>query len=97
MMVVVRQRRQRRGGTIGYIRRPPLCRNFSFDILKCFSPIRMEIWMAKSPALGEKMNTEERRKRDEKETYMFSKDIIIGIFDFMKVIFIQLSNETRKI
>ena len=52
--------------------------------------------MAKSPALGEKMNRE-RRKREEKETYMFSKDIIIGIFNFMKVIFIQLSNETGKI
>jgi hypothetical protein len=56
----------------------------------------MEIWMAKGPALGDKkINT--KRKRDEKETYMFTKDIIIRIFDFMKVIFIQLSNETREV
>ena len=51
MVVVIRRRRQRGGRTIGYIRSLPLCRNFSFDILKCLSPIRMEIWMAKSPAL----------------------------------------------
>lgn len=96
MVVVIRRRRQRSGRTIGYIRSLPLCRDFSFDVLKRFSPIRMEIWMAKSPALQEKMNTK-GRKRDEKETYMFTKNIIIRIFDFMKVIFIQLSNEARKI
>ena len=96
MVVVVRRRRQRSGRAIGYIGSLLLSRNFSFDILKCFSPIRMKIRMAKSPALREKMNTE-RQKRDKKGTYMFTKDVIIRIFDFMKVIFIQLSNETRKI
>ena len=51
--------------------------------------------MAKSPALGKKINI--KVKRNEKDTYMFTKDIAIRIFDFMKVVFVQLSNETRKI
>jgi len=51
MVIVVRRRRQRSGGTIRYIHAFPLCWDFSFDILECFSPIRMEIWMAESPAL----------------------------------------------
>lgn len=38
-----------------------------------------------------------KRKMDKIETYMFTKDIILLIFDFMKVVIIQLSNETRKI
>lgn len=85
---------QRSGRAVGYIRSLPLCRNFSFDILQCFFPIDMEIWMAKSPALREKMNT---KRGDKKRTYMFTEDVVIRIFDFMKVIFIQLSNETREI
>ena len=51
--------------------------------------------MAKSPTLREKINM--KRKMDKIETYMFTKDIILLIFDFMKVVIIQLSNETRKI
>ena len=38
-----------------------------------------------------------KRKRDKKETYVFTKCIVVGVFDFMKVILIQLSNETSKI
>jgi hypothetical protein len=57
----------------------------------------MEIWMAKGPALGDKKINTKRKRDEKKETYMFTKDIIIRIFDFMKVIFIQLSNETREV
>ena len=47
---------------------------------------------------GEKNEYPKKKKKTkEKKTYMFTKDIIIGIFDFMKIVFIQLSNETRKI
>ena len=38
-----------------------------------------------------------KRKRDKKETYVFTKCIVVRVFDFMKVILIQLSNETSKI
>ena len=37
-----------------------------------------------------------KRKRDKKERYMFTKYIIVHIFDVMKVVFIQLCNETHK-
>ena len=77
-MVVVIRRRQRSGRTIGYIRSFPLCRNFSFDILKCVSPIRMEIWMAKSPALREKMNTKDERETRKKHTC--SPKILSSVF-----------------
>jgi hypothetical protein len=52
--VVARRRRQRGCGTIGYVGSLPLCWNFSFDVLECFSPIGMKILMAKSPALRRK-------------------------------------------
>ena len=34
---------------------------------------------------------------DEEGTYMFTKDIIIHVFDVMEGLFIQLSNGTREI
>ena len=52
--VVGGRRRKRSSGTIRYSGVLSLRWDFSFDILKCFSPIRMEIWMTKSPALGKK-------------------------------------------
>ena len=53
--------------------------------------------MTESPALGEKMNGRGKKREEKERTYMFTKHVIIRIFDFMKVVFIQLSNETGKI
>jgi len=73
----------------------PYSGNFSFDIFECVVSISVEVWMSKGPTLFDDMITS--RYGAKGKTYMLPKLIVVGIFDLVEIVLVQLSDETGKV
>lgn len=73
-----------------------LCRDFALDVLERLAAVSVKIGVAECPALaGGWMSAE--RGSDGGRTNMFAELVVVGVFDLVKVVLVQLAHEAGKV